>query len=338
MVILQVIACIIVYSMPLFVGLAIGQKSIPEAYLFGQVAIWAGFQIVAVPMILLHCSFWILVIVFSIIVVAVVGYGIYKYRDKITNLRNFSIKKIDFNLLLIPALVLIAYQVCMYIFGQHLDEDDARWIAEANDALVHNRMLLHNPLTGDYIGHPMGEMEKDVFSPWCMFLAYLSRVTFLSPAVTAHTVYAPILLILAYLVYYLIGKDLFEEKLERGAFLLFVSLIFLLEKGVYTQARFSLVRIWQGKASVAAIIIPLFLCLLLRIEKSDTKNNWILFGLSSAAGCLFSGMGIAISLVLAGIYGLYAVVLKRIKRIPFYLISLFFPTIFGILYYLFYMV
>ena len=63
-------------------------------------------------------------------------------------------------------LLVIAGQMCVYIFGMHLDEDDARWIAEANDALVKNKMLLHNPATGEYIGRFVGEMIKDVFSPW----------------------------------------------------------------------------------------------------------------------------------------------------------------------------
>ncbi len=336
MVILELLVCIIVYLMPLFVGFAMNHKSISEAYLFGQVAIWAGFQLVAVPMILLRAHFMTLVVFFSLLVLIFAVYGGYKFKECIRNLSIIDALKIDFNLFLIPAIALIAIQLFFYVFGQHLDEDDARWLGEANDALVHNRMLLHNPLTGEYIGHPEGEMVKDVFSPWCMFLAYLSKVTFLSPAVTSHMVYAPILLILAYLVYYRIGKNLFRGRLEQGGFLLFIALIMFLETGNYTQARFSLVRIWQGKATVAAVMIPLFLLCLLEIENKNRISDWIMLAISSTAGCLFSGMGIAISFILVGAYGAYAVLFNRLNRIPFYLLSICQPVVFGLMYYFIY--
>ena len=217
---------------------------------------------------------------------------------------------------LIIALLVIAGQVCVYIFGMHLDEDDARWIAEANDALIKNRMLLHNPATGEYIGRFVGEMIKDVFSPWSIYLAWLSRATGIKAVVIAHTIYPPLLLGLSYSAYYEIGTQLFEgekKRHERGIFLLMVSVINLFMAGnVYTQSVFTLTRIWQGKAVVAAVVIPAILAIILRVQQTTPQaegsiRDWILLIVVGVSCCLFSGMGIAIGLLLLAIYGLYVV-------------------------------
>lgn len=206
--------------------------------------------------------------------------------------------------------------MCVYIFGMHLDEDDARWIAEANDALVKNRMLLHNPATGEYIGRFVGEMVKDVFSPWAMYLAWLSRATGIRAVVIAHTVYPPILLGLSYSAYYEIGAQLFEGQKryhERGIFLLMVSVINLFFAGnVYTQSVFTLTRIWQGKAVVAAVMIPAIMVVMLRVQRLTSVGfgslaDWLLLAVEGVCCCLFSGMGIAIGLLMIGLYGGYAV-------------------------------
>ena len=206
--------------------------------------------------------------------------------------------------------------MCVYIFGMHLDEDDARWIAEANDALIKNRMLLHNPATGEYIGRFVGEMIKDVFSPWSIYLAWLSRATGIKAVVIAHTIYPPLLLGLSYSAYYEIGTQLFEgekKRHERGIFLLMVSVINLFMAGnVYTQSVFTLTRIWQGKAVVAAVMIPAILAIILRVQQTTPQaegsiRDWILLIVVGVSCCLFSGMGIAIGLLLLAIYGLYVV-------------------------------
>jgi len=217
---------------------------------------------------------------------------------------------------LFVAFLVIAYQMYIYVFKMHLDEDDARWIAEANDALVKNRMLLHNPATGEYIGRFVGEMVKDVYSPWCMYLAWLSRMTRVRAVVVAHTVYPPILLGLSYCVYYEIGCQLFKGKHERGIFLLMVSVINLFMAGnVYTQSVFTLTRIWQGKAVVAAVAIPAIFCVILRVQTEDSLRDWALMIIAGASCCLFSGMGIAIGLLMLAVYGAYVTACSVAKMI-----------------------
>ena len=265
---------------------------------------------VAVPCINFRTTFNTLFWIYTAVVVVLIGCGMWALQSGagIRKHRTGSWRR-WFSPFLIIALLVIAGQMCVYIFGMHLDEDDARWIAEANDALVKNRMLLHNPATGEYIGRFVGEMVKDVFSPWAMYLAWLSRATGIRAVVIAHTVYPPILLGLSYSAYYEIGCQLFKGKHERGIFLLMVSVINLFFAGnVYTQSVFTLTRIWQGKAAVAAVMIPSILAIILRVQYRDEIRDWMLLITAGISCCLFSGMGIAIGFLLLAIYGLYVVV------------------------------
>lgn len=327
--ILKLLICGIIFIIvPFLTGLIFKRHTVCGTYVYGQVLLWALFQLVSVPYIYFRCPFSWLFYIYLIAVVFTSVYGLIKIK------RIKKIIKPRISIFLILAIILIIAQMAVYIGGMHLDEDDARWIAEANDALSKNTMFLHNPANGEYLGRFTGEMRKDVFSPWPMYIAFLTKVTMLRPAIIAHSIYAPVLLMISYMIYYQIGLNLFKHRTEVGSFLFLAAVINLFFAGnVYTQSVFSLTRIWQGKAVVAAVVIPLFLLLLINIEKNDNVSNWIMLFLATTASCLFSGMGIAISLILCTAYGGYAFICKRFKRLPFLLLAMLPPIIYGLLYF-----
>lgn len=132
--------------------------------------------------------------------------------------------------------------------------------------------------TGIYTGHV--EPIRDITSPWAMMLAIVSRILFTKPAIFAHTIYPPIELFIVYGIYWLIGKELFKKKESQLSVVLLaivVNLFFTVI--VYTQSTFTLIRIWQGKASVAAVIVPmliyLFICLKKDVSKTQTCGSWL---------------------------------------------------------------
>ncbi len=377
----EVIRGIIVFSLPWFAGQVFRSKSVSFTYLCGQILLWAAFQLVAVPMVFYRAAFSTLFWTYTGIVIVLTAVGalmLLKHRridaadaEAAGKQREAWWKRLS--PFLIIAILIIGYQMFVYISGMHLDEDDARWIAEANDALVKNKMFLHNPATGEYIGRFVGEMVKDVFSPWGLYIAVLSRWTGMRAAVIAHTVYPPILLGLSYSAYYEIGSQLFKGKHERGIFLLMVSMINMFMAGnAYTQSVFTLTRIWQGKAVVAAVMIPSILAVILRIQapgdvmrqvkkgpnsqdlavdqvakpddlaKRDSVSygDWLFLFVTGAACCLFSGMGTAIGLIMIAIYGAYVVVKGLIvnprcgwKQIPLWIFSLAPSIIFSLGYF-----
>ena len=327
--IIKILICgIIFFIVPFLAGLLFKRHTVCGTYAYGQVLLWAVFQLVSVPYIYFRCPFTWLFYVYLLAVILISIFGLIKIK------RVKKIVKPRISLLLVLAFVLIIAQIAIYFIGIHLDEDDARWIAEANDALSKNTMFLHNPANGEYLGRFTGEMRKDVFSPWPMYIAFLAKVTMLRPAIIAHSIYAPILLMISYMIYYQIGLNLFKHRTEIGSFMFFVAVINLFYAGnVYTQSVFSLTRIWQGKAVVAAVVIPLFLLLLINIEKNNHVSNWIMLFLATTASCLFSGMGVAISLILCSVYGGFAFICKRFNRIPFLIIAVLPPIAYGLLYF-----
>ena len=315
MIILKSALALIVFLLPLAIGFLFKRKSYFESYLFGQILLWAVFEVIAVPMVRLRVTFNTLWIAYIIVVLVLAGWGIkIKIGTGWRSAVHFD-KDITHYIPYILAFFIIFYQMTIYFIGMHLDEDDARWIAEANDALVKNRMYLHNPATGEYIGRFVGEMQKDIFSPWGMYIAVLSKLTTIRAAGIAHTIYPPILIGLSYIIYDLIGRNLFKGRTERGLFILMVSMINMFMAGnAYTQSVFTLTRIWQGKAVVAAVLIPLYLLLLLKVQTEKTKENWFWFIIAVAAGCLFSGIGIAISVIMITVYGLYALICMVVRK------------------------
>lgn len=348
----------LIFLLPMMAGGFFRFKSLAFTYLSGQFLLWAVFQILAVPAVYFRTEFNILFWIYTGMVLVLSGFGAgLLWRNRKMVKREKGSWRKNFTIFHLLALAVILFQMCFYIFGMHLDEDDSRWVVEANDALITNRMLLHNPATGEYIGEFIGEMVKDVFSPWPMYLAWLSRCTGISAIVMAHTVLPPVLLGLSYVAYYEIGAQLFVDipeltdcgdsgegnkgkkkkqlkpgsrRQERGIFLLMVTMINMFMAGNgYTQGAFTLKRIWQGKAVVAAVIIPAVFCIILRIQSSrDSSVNilkheqnkipvadWLLLILSGISACLLSGMGIAIALLMIGIYGSYILVIEAIRII-----------------------
>lgn len=333
--IVKCLLLLLMFSAPLFTGFAVNKDSFIEAYLYGQLLLWAIFQLLAVPLVFFRIPFSCLWISYAFVMLILVLLGIRNRKNQTDfRIRVVPEKPITDYIPLVLALCLILFQAGMYAVGMHLDEDDSRFVAEAGDALAKNTMYLHNPATGEYIGRFVGEMRKDVFSPWAMYLAVLSRLTMMQPAVIAHTVYPPILLLLCYMAYWLMSMELFPNRFERGAFLLSAAVIHLFFSGArHTQAATVLSRIWQGKAVVAAVLIPVFLLLLLRIEREDSRQNWLWLGVSGCAACLVSGVGVATSAIMVAIYGGYAVLCGRWRRIPYLLLALLPSLTFGLLYF-----
>lgn len=313
---------------------------IMHTYVIGQMTVFALIQILAVPMILLRLKFNVLYYSFMVIAVVLLVLGICKFVKnsipKISSIRGYikTLTPVTIIFLIVSALMILA-QFLIYFFGQHLDEDDARWMAEANDALAYGDMLTRNFSTGEYIGRFAS--EKDVSSPWSMMWAILARTLHVRTPIAIHTVYASFELIVMYIIYYLIARELFEKKDSRFAFMIVVTVINLFYAGTtFTQSVFSMVRIWQGKATVAAVIIPLIIYISIRINKNNELGDWLRLPIVTCGACLLSGMGVSISAIMVGVYGIYNIIAyKNWKRIPIWILSLVPGVVFSLIYFFF---
>ena len=305
-----------------------------KTWIMGQMLLFTILQVVAVPMIMLKWQFSVLFWTYIGIVTVLFGFGLKRLgKSKISlaiDLKSFSWLSI---VLIVLASLVILSQSCIYFFGVHLDEDDARWLAEANDALEYGHMMTVNFHTGEWMGQ-LVEI-RDVTSPWPMLFAILSRFLNTRVSIVAHTVYPAVEVFLLYGIYYLIGTELLKKREARFAFLLLAALItFFYGGSVYTQGAFSLIRIWQGKASVAAVIVPCLLYLFICINKRDQTADWIYVVMTGTAACLMSAMGISIGLIMIAVYGFYHIVAYlKWKRMPLFILTIMPSIVFTLTYY-----
>ena len=195
----------------------------------------------------------------------------------------------------LPAVVLIVVQMYAGIFYTHIDDDDAFYVATASTTLETDTVFQYNAYTGD---EDESLPSRYVLSPFPIFEAGLSRLYGVPSTVLGHTGMFLIFLPVAYFVYDLLGSFFWKNKRkERGLFLLFLAWMNIFGYySVYTMSTFLLIRIWQGKACLASVFLPLLLYLGIGIIlEKEQEYSWLLLLLADISCCLLSSMGIILA-------------------------------------------
>lgn len=213
------------------------------------------------------------------------------------------------------AVVLILLQVAVVVIYAHLDADDALYVGAATTAVHSDTIFRVNSYTGNlYINMP----RRYILSPFPIFLAVVSQLSGgLHPSIMAHTVFPAVLLPTAYMVMHMLARRWFpEDKNAQGIFLfLTVVLSWFSAYSIYNAADFQMIRIWQGKAVLAAILLPLIFYLSLSILMEERPNySWLLYGMANLSACLLSSMGIILAPVMMGVFLLLSLVKFRSLR------------------------
>lgn len=201
------------------------------------------------------------------------------------------------------ALILIAVQMLIVVLYAHFDADDAFYVAAATTAVHTDSIFAFDPYTG-YAARSLP--SRYVLSPFPIFLAVISQLcNGLHPAITAHTIFPPVFQLLAYTAIYQIGRRWFPKSSHgRGIFLFCAATLnSFFTYSVYNVGSFQMIRIWQGKALLAAALLPLLLYLSLStIMEKTPKYPWKLLLMANLSCCLLSSMGIILAPLMQGIF------------------------------------
>ncbi|MBO5303763.1 MAG: hypothetical protein J6A92_06905 [Lachnospiraceae bacterium] len=281
----------------------------------GYVMMFGIFEIVALPLVFMRKSLTMLVMVYGgiLLLLAVVSLLLNYKRILVIFSESFrSVRK--FTLCIWVQLGVIAAQMLVYVRYQYSNADDAFFVAAATTSIATDSILAYSPYTGvAYETLP----SRYVLSPFYVFNAVVSRVTDTHPAIMAHMIFMLLFLLLAYAVYALIGRALFEKNMEKtGYFLLLISFLNLF--AAYSERTSGVVlqiRLWQGKALLASVLLPLAVYLAIRIflQKGKVADYVLLFLLMSAC-CMVSSMGIMLGAIMTGIFGiLFAIKNKSVR-------------------------
>lgn len=263
-------------------GMQKNHQNLVMIYIAGWFMMFALFQIVSIPFIILQYSFDKLVVVYSILLFVYTVISMIVGRKtlvwSLSHIKNKEQKLSFFSVLLwVVVIGLIIAQMVFLLFYQHLDGDDAYFIALSNDCLTLNSMYQVDAYTGELLG---GLEIRHALSPLPVWIAWLAKVTKLHPTIVAHSFIAPLFLGIMYLIYILIGRRLLSKsRVYVPLFVLFLMCWYLFGNiSIYSKETFMYLRTWQGKAMFGNLIIPLiYLCFLYLMEEKAGWGEWIFF-------------------------------------------------------------
>lgn len=295
-------------------------SSIAVSIASGVMMMFALFELLAVPMILMKYPFhlleysWKTLVWLGVLISAILNCKKIPnvFRNRLKNLRSFTKTEV---LIWVAALLMIAFQTYMVVGHMRTDTDDARFVAEAMEAYELDTMLQYHPITGEYLGEPIGEMSKDVVSPFPILMALAGILFRLPPAVAVHVIFPLLFIPFAYVIYFLLGDYLLHgNKKYVALFLFFLSLIHCFAyESIYAAGYTLLAVTWQGRSVLAMTILPFVWYLLMRLmdQGTDKRIEYAVLWSTVIGGCLTSSMSVQLIPILLGTYSLASGIKNR---------------------------
>ncbi len=315
----------------------------------GQFLLWAGFQLMCVPMILRQQSLSRLALCFgaygAILVFFAVALEIrHRKRGQVPAffepMKERTKKKVPESAVLWAVFAGgLLFQLVQAVRLAFDDADDAYFVAVASLAESSDQMYQLSP-------YGQGEMELDfrhALAPFSIWIAFLARVSGMRTVVVAQVALPVVLIAMAYGIYYLFSCSLFPEQGgQRALFMIFTELLVLFGNySVYTSETFLIGRTRQGKATLGSIVVPFLLLLLLVLLRYLQKGEkvpislYLLLGAAGMAGCLCSTLGALLSCMVIGLCGLCGAVCYKRLRLLFSLTACCVPCVGYALLYVF---
>ncbi len=323
------ILCIWLVGIPLLTGAVPAffmerrKHSLSFMWVSGYILSWALFQLVTVPLVLLHVpqGFVAAVKLFAGLSLALAAVGAFlmiragKKSSRLTLVKGEGTGSRQHKIYWGIFLTLVALQLVLAVGMTYQDGDDAYYVAIST--LTESSNTLY-----ELMPYSMGATGLDMrhgLAPFPVWIAFLARISGI-PAVSVAHVAVPLALIpTTYLIFYQIGRLLFEKKKERlPLFLCFTAILVIFGNySLYTAENFMLARSRQGKSALGCIVIPmvflLFFLILDRAEKEqrDQWMLWVLLGAAVTAACLCTTLGTMLMCMLLGITGLCSALTYR---------------------------
>ncbi|MGN0403287.1 MAG: DUF6077 domain-containing protein [Acetatifactor sp.] len=278
-------------------------------WLSGQIILWAGFQIICVPMILKEKSFQTVVILFWIYIGALFLFSVgtrmkhLAERERVTGETRMVFHG-SAGILWLIFLFLLLFQLVQTVTLAYGDGDDAFFVAVSTVTESSDKMYK----TLAYTGYTTGLDIRHGLAPFPIWISFLARMSGMPPVMTAHLAVAVVMIILGYAAYAMIATQLFGDRRQQLLFLIITEVLVLFGGySLYTAENFMLARSRQGKAALGSLVIPFIFYLLLYLfkrldEGKDVyRRYYLLTAATVTAGCLCSTLGALLCCMLIGI-------------------------------------
>ena len=320
MIVQILILAVLLLPIPAVVGglavSAVGKnRSLAERLAFrwvsGQFILWAGFQVICVPLVLAQKSFKDLVLLFSGYIAVIGLWAVVsdlRHREKGVQKKKDGSRKRESILLWCLFWGLLFFQLVQAVRMTYADADDAYYVAVSAITQSSDTMYQILPYTGFATTLDM----RHCLAPFPIWIAYLAKASGIPAVAVAHVILPPALISMTYAIFYLIGVRMFPEKDGKlPLFLVFTEQLVLFGNySIQTVENFMIARSRQGKAALGSIVIPFVLLLLLLLcEKLGEKQKipstlYLTLLAAAAAGCLCTSIGAFLLCLLVSMVGL----------------------------------
>ncbi len=291
-------------------------KNIVFRWISGQMLLWAGFQVICVPVILREGRMWMVTFAYSVYVLVLLVCATVLWLRQPRNLKPVRTEKPEKPVLLLWVVfgALLLVQLVLAVVMVYNDGDDAYYVAISTAAEESGSLYQKIPYTGISTGLDV----RHGLAPFPVWIAWLSRMTGISAVIVAKTLLPIALISMTYGIFYLLGKRvLFPGSGTVGkawslpAFLICTEVLVMFgDYSFYTVENFMIARSRQGKAALGSILIPMiFFLLLLLFRKMQEQQKiplafWVLLCAVMTSCCLASTMGAMLACMLVGTAGI----------------------------------
>lgn len=295
-------------------------------WISGQFLLWAGFQLICVPLILRQQSFTFLTELFGgyTAVLTLLALALEVKRRRKAGTLVFRMaggaagqKPGESAVLWALFGALLLFQLVQAVRLAYADTDDAYYVAVASVAENSDTMYQVLPYTGGIGGTELD--SRHGLAPFPIWIAFLAKVSGVRTVTVAQVALPVVLIAMTYGIYYLFARELFPERRgQQALFLIFTEILVLFGNySIYTVENFMIARSRQGKAALGNIVIPfLLLLLLLLLHKLQEKERipvllYLLFGIVMMTGCLCSTLGVLLMCMAVGVAGVLGAICYR---------------------------
>ena len=305
-----------------FAGVDKPHKNIVFLWISGQMLLWAGFQLICVPVILTEGRLEQVVLWYGVYITGLLAVSAVLWFRNHKGPKAVWTQKPDREVVILWVIfgVLLLLQLVLAVVMVYNDGDDAYYVAISTAAQESGKMYQKLPYTGM-------STELDVrhgLAPFPIWIAWLSQMTGIATVAVAKTLLPVALISMTYGVFYLIGSRGLSQGKNLPLFLICTEVLVLFgDYSFYTVENFMIARSRQGKAALGSILIPMifFLLLLLfrRLQEKQkiTVGFWILLTAVMTSCCLASTMGALLACMLMGVAGICgAIAYKNRKILP----------------------
>ena len=304
------------------------KRGTPAILLGGFLAQLAVFEVLTLISIVAGFSMQIYGTIMLVAMVAICMAAMLKYKNELGSpaddfcdrLLSSAKRAVTFKLspedfLMLFAILLVALQTAALVAGIHTDDDDSFYVATATTAIDTNTMYEYSPYTGAlYDELP----ARYILSPWSMYGAFWAFVMGMRPAVVFHTAFPAVLIPMAYISMYLLGRAIWKDdahsRIKSYGFIVALSFLHVFSAfSTWSMGMRLLIRVWQGKIVLASVILPVIFTLMLKDWESERVSRPMLFYVfvTMTAACFVSSMGILLAPLTLGCLALTRIILKR---------------------------